>query len=168
MKQWKTKQNKELRSFLSRYPLLTFLSLIICCPTDIFYFFYCFTGLSYADIYDLTYDDIKPHFDNNLWIMKKRVKTNTDITVPFMDIPLFIIEKYRGKQKNNKVLPTMCNQKMNSYFKEIADLCGIEKHLTYQAGRHKEMFYQLLISRLRRSCFSTVNDLETSLVLRHA
>ncbi len=58
---------------------------------------YCYTGLSYADIYELTYDDIKPHFDDNLWIMKKRVKTNTDITVPLMDIPLSIIEKYRGK-----------------------------------------------------------------------
>jgi len=102
---------------------------------DIF-IFSCFTGLSYADIYDLTYDDIKPHFDNNLWIMKKRVKTNTDITVPLMDIPLSIIEKYRGKQKSNKVLPTMCNQKMNSYLKEIADLCGIEKHLTYHMSRH--------------------------------
>lgn len=102
---------------------------------DIF-IFSCFTGLSYADIYELTYDDIKPHFDDNLWIMKKRVKTNTDITVPLMDIPLSIIEKYRGKQKNNKVLPAMCNQKMNSYLKEIADLCGIEKNLTYHMSRH--------------------------------
>ena len=102
---------------------------------DIF-IFSCFTGLSYADIYDLTYDDIKSHFDNNLWIMKKRVKTNTDITVPLMDIPLSIIEKYRGKQKNNKVLPTMCNQKMNSYLKEIADLCGIKKQLTTHQSRH--------------------------------
>lgn len=68
--------------------------------------------------------------------MKKRVKTNTDITVPLMDIPLSIIEKYRGKQKNNKVLPAMCNQKMNSYLKEIADLCGIEKNLTYHMSRH--------------------------------
>ena len=27
-------------------------------------------------------------------------------------------------------LPVMCNQKMNSYLKEIADFCGIKKNLT--------------------------------------
>lgn len=88
---------------------------------DIF-LFSCFTGLSYADIYELTYDDLKSNFDDKMWILKKRVKTNTDITVPLMDIPLSIIDKYREKQKDEKVLPTMCNQKMNSYLKETADI----------------------------------------------
>jgi site-specific recombinase XerD len=30
----------------------------------------------------------------------------------------------------------LSNQKMNSYLKEIADLCGIEKPLTYHIARH--------------------------------
>lgn len=30
----------------------------------------------------------------------------------------------------------LSNQKMNSYPKEIADLCGIEKPLTYHIARH--------------------------------
>lgn len=98
--------------------------------------FSAFTGLAYSDIHELTYEDIKTNFDDRLWIMKKRVKTGTDITVPLMDIPLAIIERYRNKQKNGKVLPTMCNQKMNSYLKEIADVCGIEKNLTFHVARH--------------------------------
>ncbi|WP_286744396.1 site-specific integrase [Roseivirga sp. UBA1976] len=28
------------------------------------------------------------------------------------------------------------NQKLNSYLKEIADLCGIEKNLTFHLARH--------------------------------
>ena len=30
----------------------------------------------------------------------------------------------------------MCNQRMNSYLKEIADLCGINKNLTTHTARH--------------------------------
>jgi len=32
----------------------------------------------------------------------------------------------------------MCNQKMNSYLKEIADFCGIKKNLTTHMGRHNK------------------------------
>ena len=30
----------------------------------------------------------------------------------------------------------LSNQKMNAYLKEIADLCGIEKNLTWYVARH--------------------------------
>ena len=53
-----------------------------------------------------------------------------------MNIPLEIIEKYRNKQPDRKVLPLLTNQKMNSYLKEIGDLCEIEKNLTFHLARH--------------------------------
>jgi site-specific recombinase XerD len=34
------------------------------------------------------------------------------------------------------VLPVASNQKLNEYLKEIADLCGIKKRLTYHMARH--------------------------------
>ena len=34
------------------------------------------------------------------------------------------------------VLPVLSNQKMNAYLKEIADICGINKTLTYHIARH--------------------------------
>lgn len=34
------------------------------------------------------------------------------------------------------MLPVLSNQKMNSYLKEIADACGINKNLTYHIARH--------------------------------
>jgi site-specific recombinase XerD len=33
-------------------------------------------------------------------------------------------------------LPVLSNQKMNAYLKEIADLCGISKNLTFHIARH--------------------------------
>ena len=34
------------------------------------------------------------------------------------------------------ILPVLSNQKMNAYLKEIADLCGITKKLSYHIARH--------------------------------
>lgn len=34
------------------------------------------------------------------------------------------------------LLPVMSNHKMNAYLKEIADLCGILKPLTFHIARH--------------------------------
>ena len=34
------------------------------------------------------------------------------------------------------MLPVLSNQKMNSYLKEIADLCEISKNLTFHIARH--------------------------------
>jgi len=37
---------------------------------------------------------------------------------------------------DERVLPVMSNQKMNSYLKEFADICGIEKNITFHMARH--------------------------------
>ena len=34
------------------------------------------------------------------------------------------------------MLPVFSNQKMNAYLKEIADVCGINKQLTFHIARH--------------------------------
>ncbi len=54
-----------------------------------------------------------------------------------LDIPLAIIRKYYDiNRKGGKVFPMMSNQRINSYLKEIADLCGIKKNLTFHMARH--------------------------------
>jgi len=50
-----------------------------------------------------------------------------------------ILEKYKDHPKclsERKVLPTVSNQKMNAYLKEIGDICGISKNLTFHIARH--------------------------------
>ena len=36
----------------------------------------------------------------------------------------------------NRLFPNISNQKLNSYLKEIADLCQINKNLTFHLARH--------------------------------
>ena len=102
---------------------------------DIFVFS-CFTGLAYIDVKQLTSKHLRIAFDGNIWIMTKRQKSDVNVNVPLMDIPKRIIEKYAGTLPDNKVLPVLSNQKMNAYLKEIADLCGIDKNLTFHLARH--------------------------------
>jgi site-specific recombinase XerD len=102
---------------------------------DIF-IFSCFSGLAYIDVKNLREKHIRTSFDGNLWIMTKRQKTNVCANIPLLDIPKQILEKYRGTLPNETVLPVLSNQKMNSYLKEIGDVCGINKNLTFHLARH--------------------------------
>lgn len=102
---------------------------------DIF-LFACYTGLSYIDIANLQESNIRQSFDGNMWLIGKRGKTGISYNVPLFNIPLMIIEKYKGKQPEGKVLPVISNQKLNSYLKEIADVCGIAINLTFHVARH--------------------------------
>ena len=95
------------------------------------FLFSCFCGLAYIDVAGLRKEHIRKSFDGNLWIMTKRVKTGIDVNVPLLDIPKMILDKYKDKLPNGKILPVISNQKLNSYLKEIADLAGIKKNFTF-------------------------------------
>ncbi|MEO7488298.1 MAG: site-specific integrase [Ferruginibacter sp.] len=52
---------------------------------------------------------------------------------------LRIMHKYKELSDpllKGKLLPTINNSKTNAYLKEIADLCGIQKNLTFHMARH--------------------------------
>jgi site-specific recombinase XerD len=100
------------------------------------FIFCCFTGLAYIDVKNLRKNNIRTSFDGNLWIMGKREKTDVAFNIPLLDIPMKILDKYKGKLPDNRVLPVPSNQKMNAYLKEIGVLCGIDKNLTFHLARH--------------------------------
>ena len=50
-----------------------------------------------------------------------------------------ILDTYADNPKcinKNTLLPVSSNQKMNGYLKEIADVCGIDKNITFHIARH--------------------------------
>ena len=102
---------------------------------DVF-IFSCFTGLAYIDVSNLTPDNIVT-LDDKQWIMTKRQKTSVETNVLLLDIPKSIIAKYSHKTyRDGKLFPILTNQKTNAYLKEIADLCGVKKRLTFHLARH--------------------------------
>jgi len=105
---------------------------------DIF-LFCCFTGLSYGDVQKLSNDHIIMDIQGNLMIKTYRNKTNTAFSVPLLPVAKSIMDKYQDFQEHNKkrlLLPVISNQKLNAYLKEIADICGISKKLTFHLSRH--------------------------------
>lgn len=110
---------------------------------DVF-IFSCFCGLSYIDVAHLTQENIIT-LDNRPWIIINRQKTNVQSNIPLLEIPQMILDKYKGKTKDNRLLPVLSNQKINAYLKEIADLCGIKKRLSYHLARHT--FATMLLSK---------------------
>lgn len=105
---------------------------------DIFVFS-CYTGLAYIDVKNLKRTQIIIGIDNEKWIETKRQKTEAPIRIPILPVALRIIEKYKDHPKcihEDALLPVPSNQKMNAYLKEIADLCGVRKELTFHIARH--------------------------------
>jgi len=103
------------------------------------FIFSCYTGISYGDLIELTDANIKTGIDCNLWIMAERVKTGTPYKIPLLPKAAELVQKYKNHPRTQsccKLLPNLSNQKLNSYLKEIADLCGIKKNLTFHMARH--------------------------------
>ena len=102
---------------------------------DIF-IFSCFCGLAYIDVKNLRKENIRISFDDKLWLIGKREKTGVSFTIPLLDIPQKILDKYEGALSDHRVLPVPSNQKVNAYLKEIGSLCGIDKDLSFHLARH--------------------------------
>ena len=105
---------------------------------DVF-IFAAFTGLAFIDVQQLAPEHIVRDNNGNLWIRKPRQKTKNMCNIPLLDIPQEILRKYADHptcRKRGILLPVPCNQKMNSYLKEIADICMIRKNLTTHCARH--------------------------------
>lgn len=105
---------------------------------DVF-IFAAFTGMAFIDVQQLAPEHIVRDNNGNLWIRKPRQKTKNMCNIPLLDIPQEILRKYADHptcRKKGVLLPVPCNQKMNSYLKEIADICMIRKNLTTHCARH--------------------------------
>lgn len=105
---------------------------------DIFVFS-CYTGLAYVDVASLTPADITKDRDGEFWLHILRTKTKGRTQVLLLPKAMEIIKKYKHypvNESESKLLPSFSNQKMNAYLKEIADLCKVNKHLTFHSARH--------------------------------
>ena len=105
------------------------------------FLFQCLTGLSFGDMMSLTQDDVVRE-NGQSYIIKRRQKTDVEQIIPLFDEASLIISKYAEK---NKVFPGFSNQRMNSYLKELAVACDINKELSSHIGRHS--FATLLLTQ---------------------
>ena len=88
------------------------------------------SGLSYCDMAALTPEDYQHNEDGQLYVHKRRAKTQVFFTSVILPDGMAILERY------NYHLPTISNNKYNAYLKSIKDICGITKPLHTHIARH--------------------------------
>ena len=127
-------EKQELKVLLNKEITITRLSQV----RDIFCFC-CLTGLAFMDVQQLKPEHLVADIHGKIWIRKARQKTKNMCNIPLLDEAQKIIDRYRGHpycQTHGVLLPVCSNQKMNSYLKELADICGIRKNLSTHCARH--------------------------------
>jgi len=105
---------------------------------DIF-LFSCYTSYAPIDVMNLRQGNFNLDNDLDSWIQTKRQKTGVKTNVLVIPPLQRIIDKYKDDPEcteENRLVPNRSNSNMNAYLKEIADLCGIDKNLTWYVGRH--------------------------------
>ncbi len=141
--QYKIKYTKTERGYLLEQEVQTLINKKITLPRldyvrDLF-IFACYTGLSYIDIQQLTTNNIILGIDGEYWIKTSRQKTKTPTKIPLLPIALDLLNKYKDHPRSiqfNRLFPRLSNQKVNTYLKEIAGICGFNKTLTFHLARH--------------------------------
>ncbi len=100
------------------------------------FIFATFTGLAYVDIYNLKWSDIKTDKDGHKWIFKQRTKTTTECYIPLLDIPLSIIEKFKGRKNTDKVFDFFEYSTVNRHLNTLQKFYQLKSHLTFHQARH--------------------------------
>ncbi len=100
------------------------------------FLFSCYTGIPYCDMCRLTDEDIFVAEDDVVWIKSSRGKTGVDFEVPLFELPLQILERYRGIEPDGRLFPMYGNGEMNRQLKQITATCGIKRNVTWHIARH--------------------------------
>lgn len=74
--------------------------------------------------------------DGSLWIHTERQKTGTPECIRLMEIPLAILEKYKGMDTGGRLLPMLTKESMNIHLKKMAVMCGINRPISFHQARH--------------------------------
>ncbi len=100
------------------------------------FLFSCWTGICYCDMRALTEKNLVKAEDGSLWIHTERQKTGTPECIRLMEIPLAILEKYKGMDTGGRLLPMLTKESMNIHLKKMAVMCGINRPISFHQARH--------------------------------
>lgn len=130
------KQRRHLTAEEFQKLLTTSIESKTLCRTRDMFVFSAFTGLSYADMKQLSDKHLVRESDGTLWISIERQKTKTECNIRLLNIAVQIIDKYKSERKDDKIfnMITLSNTERN--LKKIASLCDIDSNLTYHMSRH--------------------------------
>ena len=106
------------------------------CHTRDLFVFSAFTGLGRAEMAELSESHIVTDENGSKWIYIHRLKTKVECRIKLLDIPLKIMEKYKGEGTDGRLFYVPATSSLCRSLKIIGDICGLDCHLTYYMARH--------------------------------
>lgn len=120
----------------------------------------CYCGQRVSDYASIKSDQINTDSDGRVYISVLQKKTGTKVEIPVRKELREILAKY------NNELPTLADQKINAYIKEIAKVAGIDEAVEYtstkggKAHTIKKPKYELITSHTARRTAATLMYLD--------
>lgn len=123
---------------------------------DIF-IFQCYAGCRVSDLYALTYANI-----SDGWLVYTPQKTSRELArvveVPLSPSALAIVERYKGVDKHNRLLPFISDVKYNAAIRSILKTAGVDRTIMWRdpkTGVSKPRpLYEVASSHLARRTFA--------------
>jgi integrase/recombinase XerD len=103
------------------------------------FIFSTLTGVSYSDIYSLSWDSFEISNRKLIFVSSRRKKTNIIYEMYLPELAIEILNKYKDSTEckiTKMILPLKSNQKTNQYLKLLANQIGINFNLTFHISRH--------------------------------
>ena len=100
------------------------------------FLFACFSGMAYADVFNLSEKHITQDDNGIMWIRIERQKTKSECRIRLLSVPIQIMEKYKHERTDDKIFKLKTLKTIDENLKIIAQKCGIESRLCYHMGRH--------------------------------
>jgi integrase/recombinase XerD len=97
-----------------------------------YFLFSCYTGLRISDICIITWNNV--HDDLLIFTPQKTKYKNLTVTVPLRPIDKKYLPDVR--RLGEPIFETFADPVSNRYVKEVAELLGIKKTITYHTSRH--------------------------------
>lgn len=117
------------------------------------FLFSCYTSLSYAEFFNVTYTDIKlikiDTGESFPLLSDERTKTNITYKIPIVSPKVFALIK-KGKSFQ-KIFSPISNHLTNRYLKEIIKDLHIEKNMSFHTARHYKLSLPLKFNDLHKS-----------------
>lgn len=95
------------------------------------FLFSCYTGLRYSDVHNLKWSNVI----NMQYLSLETKKTKKRVNLPLSKQAKLILMKYK-KNRTEKVFPFRTNVSLNRNLKIIAQMCEIDKVVTFHMARH--------------------------------
>lgn len=117
-------------------------------PVRDLFVFGCCVGLRYSDYSRVKPENIIQH-EGEYYISMSTQKTGEKVVIPCNPIVLEIFKKYKNRE--NRLPPTISNQKFNQYIKDACELAGLNEVGRLQTQPEKQLWECVSSHTARRS-----------------